>query len=195
MADLSLLLEAERRGILPADKIPLLAEARRRGLVSGLAALPAAPPASPKSTGAEFNPDMYPMDLPAAKVGLSMLPALGGMVGAALGTATIANPYLGAIGGAGLGSAAEQFIKSKLPGGEGVPTEERIKDVMGNMILAPIGVGAGKVANPALSMTDDAARAVEFASEHSLPIKLSEVSPSFATQFLDELSKIGRAHV
>jgi hypothetical protein len=87
----------------------------------------------------------------------------------------------------------EQFIKSKLPGGGGVPTEERVKDVMGNMALAPIGVGAGKVANPALSMTDDAARAVEFAAEHSLPIKLSEVSPSFATQFLDELSTIGFA--
>ncbi len=33
--DLELLLEAERRGILPADKAELLAEARRRGLVPG----------------------------------------------------------------------------------------------------------------------------------------------------------------
>jgi hypothetical protein len=36
MADkLELLLEAERRGILPPDKAPLLAEARRRGLIPG----------------------------------------------------------------------------------------------------------------------------------------------------------------
>lgn len=36
MADqIALLIEAERRGILPADKAPLLAEARRRGLVPG----------------------------------------------------------------------------------------------------------------------------------------------------------------
>jgi len=35
MADLDLLLEAERRGILPADKLALLNEARSRGLVGG----------------------------------------------------------------------------------------------------------------------------------------------------------------
>lgn len=36
MADLALVLEAEKRGILPADKRPLLEEARRRGLVPGV---------------------------------------------------------------------------------------------------------------------------------------------------------------
>jgi hypothetical protein len=35
MADLDLLLEAERRGILPADKLALLNEARSRGLIGG----------------------------------------------------------------------------------------------------------------------------------------------------------------
>ena len=33
--DIELLLEAEKRGILPPDKVELLAEARRRGLVPG----------------------------------------------------------------------------------------------------------------------------------------------------------------
>ena len=47
MADIQMLLEAERRGILPADKIGLLTEARKRGLVPSLeqpdaAAAPAA---------------------------------------------------------------------------------------------------------------------------------------------------------
>jgi len=37
MPSLDLILEAERRGILPADKRPLLEEARRRGLVPGMA--------------------------------------------------------------------------------------------------------------------------------------------------------------
>lgn len=32
---IALMLEAERRGILPPDKAALLAEARRRGLVPG----------------------------------------------------------------------------------------------------------------------------------------------------------------
>lgn len=36
MADIQLLLEAERRGILPADKLGLLTEARKRGLVPSL---------------------------------------------------------------------------------------------------------------------------------------------------------------
>jgi hypothetical protein len=35
MADFDLLLEAEKRGILPEDKKPLLAEARKRGLIGG----------------------------------------------------------------------------------------------------------------------------------------------------------------
>ena len=34
MADFDLLLEAEKRGILPEDKVPILAEARKRGLVT-----------------------------------------------------------------------------------------------------------------------------------------------------------------
>lgn len=42
MANIQLLLEAERRGILPPDKAALLQEARKRGLVSGGAAQPAA---------------------------------------------------------------------------------------------------------------------------------------------------------
>ena len=37
MADISLLLEAEKRGILPPEKQSLLAEARSRGLVPALA--------------------------------------------------------------------------------------------------------------------------------------------------------------
>ena len=36
MADIQMLLEAERRGILPADKVGLLTEARKRGLVPSL---------------------------------------------------------------------------------------------------------------------------------------------------------------
>lgn len=40
MPDLNLLVEAERRGILPEDKKPLLAEARARGLVPAAAAGP-----------------------------------------------------------------------------------------------------------------------------------------------------------
>lgn len=51
--DVALLLEAERRGILPADKVALLAEARRRGLVPGGEKTPNStpPPAAPAAPG------------------------------------------------------------------------------------------------------------------------------------------------
>jgi hypothetical protein len=55
--NLDLLLEAERRGILPADKAQLLAEARRRGLVPGGA--PAAPTNTNPGVSPEAPPDMF----------------------------------------------------------------------------------------------------------------------------------------
>lgn len=52
MADKTeLLLEAERRGILPADKKPLLDEARRRGLIPGGGASSSAPTPAPQEPG------------------------------------------------------------------------------------------------------------------------------------------------
>ena len=61
MADLATLLEAEKRGILPADKVALLAEARRRGLV------PTGEPPIPEPMGigqlAPPRPGGVPMDI------------------------------------------------------------------------------------------------------------------------------------
>ena len=52
MANLQLLLEAERRGILPADKAALLAEARKRGLIPQTAVQPTKP--EPEATTNPF---------------------------------------------------------------------------------------------------------------------------------------------
>jgi len=51
MADISLLLEAEKRGILPPEKQSLLAEARSRGLVPALASGPTSEVPSGRSVG------------------------------------------------------------------------------------------------------------------------------------------------
>ena len=51
MADLQLILEAERRGILPPEKQALLDEARRRGLIEG-----EAPPAAQQAEAAPADP-------------------------------------------------------------------------------------------------------------------------------------------
>ena len=53
MADINLLLEAEKRGILPPDKAGLLAEARKRGLVP---ATEPPPEASPTPEAAPYSP-------------------------------------------------------------------------------------------------------------------------------------------
>jgi len=54
-----LLIEAERRGILPPDKVELLAEARRRGLVPGATPTGAIPGAAPGMTApARVGPDI-----------------------------------------------------------------------------------------------------------------------------------------
>jgi hypothetical protein len=66
MMDWELILEAERRGILPADKAELLAEARKRGLVPGEAQA-AEPMAQPSAQpAAEQMPQPEPMQ-PAAQ--------------------------------------------------------------------------------------------------------------------------------
>ena len=51
MADIQLLLEAEKRGILPADKVALLTEARNRGLIKDTSSAPA-----PTKLSAEDTP-------------------------------------------------------------------------------------------------------------------------------------------
>ena len=68
MADFSLLLEAEKRGILPPDKVPLLAEARKRGLIESSLAAPNVPvpegwekpAAPPKTLGPAFDENAKP---------------------------------------------------------------------------------------------------------------------------------------
>lgn len=103
MPALELLLEAERRGILPEDKKPLLAEARKRGLVPAAGAAEAGRPAKWKELGG----DVAPQDNPKWKdvvhgVAGELLPGLGAVGGGTVGTP--AGP-VGAVAGAGLGYA------------------------------------------------------------------------------------------
>lgn len=108
--DFELLLEAERRGILPPDKAELLAEARRRGLVPAAPTTPTTPPsaipgAAPGMTApARVGPDVLAepettatgvagavsraLTLPAAggAAGLMMGGPAGGVAGIAAGT-------------------------------------------------------------------------------------------------------------
>lgn len=115
--DFELLLEAERRGILPSDKADLLTEARRRGLVPG--APSAAAPSEVLSEQKEAAPAFQRRPLP-SRSGLKPTPArvspeekqsiiqtvrptveaIGSVAGGAAGTAL--GP-VGTVAGAGLG--------------------------------------------------------------------------------------------
>jgi hypothetical protein len=167
--DFELLLEAERRGILPPDKVELLTEARRRGLVPSVPSAAAPAPAAP-----ETPPGQSPGAAPgmAAPPAVSEVPmgrrvmqfvrptveALGTAGGAALGTPL--GPA-GAIGGAGLGyglakgglDIAEQALGyQKAPTSVGQALERGAKDVLmgatmetGGRVAAPlIGKAVGK---------------------------------------------------
>jgi hypothetical protein len=95
--DFELLLEAERRGILPPDRAALLAEARRRGLVPQAAGAAPAAPAVPEQPYTA-PPAVRPVETgPAPSLGqrivgageaalTALTGATGGLVGAAGGT-------------------------------------------------------------------------------------------------------------
>jgi hypothetical protein len=113
--DFELILEAERRGILPPDKAELLAEARRRGLVPAPAAAPA-PPATPPGqipVGQYTAPPAQPARVPVGRRVIDVvrptveaLGAAGGaIVGGGAGTLAAPGPgtALGGVAGAGLG--------------------------------------------------------------------------------------------
>ena len=92
MADISLLLEAEKRGILPVEKQSLLTEARSRGLIPSLESLQSKSPVdqipgmSPVTATAEAKPSLYQRVLGAAEVPIGMLgSAIAAPIGAAAG--------------------------------------------------------------------------------------------------------------
>jgi hypothetical protein len=122
-----LLLEAERRGLLPPDKLEALAEARRRGLVPEGAESPAAPPTGRQIVSFQRGPS--PEDLAAAKAaqapettvtgvaGAASRGALPYLTGPALGGAIgglVAGPPGAALGAAGVG-AAQAGLEALIP--------------------------------------------------------------------------------
>lgn len=107
-AKLKLMLEAERRGILPADKVAILAELRRRGVISGNAqpdprmaeAAAALPPADTSAAGALTAGVALPKPPPgqsetAARAALQGLTFGGGDEGAAAVSGALAAMGLG----------------------------------------------------------------------------------------------------
>ena len=93
--DIGLLLEAEKRGLLPPDKLALLNEARKRGLVPGGAPAQAAPPPNDVPPGGDMSqwqqtpPGLGPSQPSAPQPGMEpqSLADLNDMLGGAAATA------------------------------------------------------------------------------------------------------------
>lgn len=159
--DFELLLEAERRGILPPDKAELLTEARRRGLVPGEPSAAAPAPATPPGQIPGAAPGMVAppavSEVPVGRRVMQMVrptvEALGAAGGAALGTP--AAPGLGTLAGAGLGYGAakggldilEQILGTqKAPSSVGEAMERGARDVLTGATME----AGGRVAAPLL---------------------------------------------
>jgi hypothetical protein len=137
---IDLLLEAERRGILPPKKASLLEEAKKRGLVPG----------TPRETYDNVGGDI-PLDIGATSEEMSDVyrPALeygglaaGATVGAPLGPA-------GAVGGAGLGYGMGRSIADLLDEWAGLkdplPLEKRLKKAGADVVVGGAMEGGGQL--------------------------------------------------
>lgn len=119
--DFELLLEAERRGILPPDKVELLTEARKRGLVPGAppAAAPApAAPATPPGQIPGAAPGMVaPPAVSEVPMGRRMLEGARANIGAA---ARLARPAVEAVGATLGGTLGAPLGPAGIVGGAGL---------------------------------------------------------------------------
>lgn len=176
--DFELILEAERRGILPPDKAGLLAEARRRGLVPAQPeAQPTTPPGQiPGAPASLVAPPSVPPTTPLGQRAIQMVrptvEALGTVAGGAAGAPL--GP-LGAVGGAALGYGGAKggldLLEQSLGYREGPKTVQEAlvggaRDVLTGASLETVGriaapaVGAviGKIADLKQLPTQRAAR-------------------------------------
>jgi len=101
MPNIELLLEAEKRGILPQDKIELLNEARKRGLVASNQSFPSPTPKQTNAKHKQKPPDTYGVQFAKNLVPdtWDLLKSIGSQVRHPIDTAkSLANIGAGALG-------------------------------------------------------------------------------------------------
>lgn len=149
MADrLQLLLEAEKRGILPPDKAPLLAEARKRGLVQQTDQAASIPQGDFAPGAGGYNPIlgrvlgantavMNEAGMTPENVANPIANALGPLETLAQGgSAALALPISGA---AGITQGVKNFLAKR-----GTPAADRVRSVQESLTYQPrTGMGSG----------------------------------------------------
>lgn len=173
MADLTLLLEAEKRGILPADKVPLLSEARRRGLVPGLVTSDPGPISFASFEGYSGTGHETLGQVPIENAAPPVLGTLGAVGGTAIG-----NPFMGAVLGTGAGHLVKQGMKSLR--GEPIDAEQAAKEGITDMILGGVGSTGGTRILPKVSVAEQ--EAIRLAENAGMPISADLLHPSWFTK-------------
>lgn len=173
MADFTLLLEAEKRGILPADKVPLLAEARKRGLIPGLETSAPGPMSFSSFEGYSGAGHETLGQVPIENAAPPVLGALGAIGGTALG-----QPFYGGLAGAGIGQAVKQGMKAIR--GEPIDAEQAAKEGITDMILGGLGSTGGARMLPKVNPAE--AEAIKIAMDAGVPISADLLHPSWFTK-------------
>lgn len=174
MADFTLLLEAEKRGILPVDKVPLLAEARKRGLVPGGVPAPDPGPESFASFEGYSGAGHETLgQVPIENAAPPVLGALGAMGGAAIG-----QPFYGGVLGAGAGQAVKQGMKAIR--GEPIDIGQATREGVTDMILGGLGSTGGTRLLPKVSPAEQ--EAIRMAESAGIPLSADLLHPSWFTK-------------
>ena len=175
---LELILEAERRGILPEDKKPLLTEARRRGLIpesDGLAALRAE---AAKPGAQALGPIDYLTDL--GKSIASGLDIASGALAKSAGaeTGVVAGVKRAAATAIGTGGALVEGVTAMIPE---TPTDVAL--LAAGTVLPVVAVS--KMASPALKVAEkytptflDTFKAIRAAGTMNIPLTPAEIAGS-----------------
>lgn len=187
---MELILEAERRGILPQREAALLAEARKRGLIDAPASDGVETPFSTRARlGSQlgFSPQNTPEQFQSfSKRNVAKALPFAGGIAASLavpgsGFGALALQSLAAAGGATAGELGRQTvtdepldpIKALERGGE-----EGFGNLIGGGVLKALGAGASKLFSTRL--TPEQTLGANFAREQKAPFPLSSAAPGSA---------------
>ena len=179
MAKMELLLEAERRGILPADKKILLDEARKRGLVPSLQEEAAPPPTIEGASPWEVGQMPTPREALQANAGLVETGGtIGGMLGGARIGATVGAPFgppamaAGALLGGGIGYVgAKRGTRGLLD----VPQESGYKDLAEGLGFAALPAAFPAAAQATKAVANRAAVSLyKHAAKYPTTLKMAE---------------------
>lgn len=202
---LDVLLEAERRGILPENKKVLLEEARKRGLVparGGTQVVQMGPGGSMNSMSLE-DINAWMRENNTKEKAVSMLPAIGATAATLAAPATggasglLAASLLAMAGGTG-GRLAENLIRENtgMPGGPQTDTESFTDPLVEGAKMGALELAGGPAAAmlrpgaKALAANPSAQKLLQFSKDQNIPFSPSTIAPTKTARFVESMTNL-----